>query len=74
MSSPCKGECDRQNESQLILGYKNGQKYCKKCVHYFITKSVRCICCKNVLRSSKKYNKVKQNNISSSLNNQKELL
>lgn len=57
MSSECKGVCDSNNESQLKLGYKNGQKYCKKCQIYFLTKEIRCYCCKNVLRSKKKHNK-----------------
>ena len=60
MSSSCKGVCNALNESQLKLGYKNGQKYCKKCVYYFITTSVRCICCKNVLRATAKHNKLKK--------------
>lgn len=56
MSSDCKGWCDRDNQSQLILGYKNGQKYCKKCAKYFVTKAIRCYCCKNFLRCKKRYN------------------
>ncbi len=71
MSSPCKGECDRIKESQLILGYDNGQKRCTKCQKYVVTQNIRCYCCNNILRSSKKYNKKYD---SSSLNNQKDLL
>lgn len=57
MSSECKGECVRQYESQLKIGYKNGQKYCKKCEKYFLTDKIRCYCCNNQLRTSPKYNK-----------------
>lgn len=67
MSSECKGICSRQAGSQLKIGYKNGQKYCKKCQLYFLTKEIRCRCCKNVLRSKKKYNKItckKDSNVS----------
>ncbi len=56
MSSNCKGLCDMKHESQLIIGYKNGQKRCRKCEKYFITEALRCYCCKNLLRCSKKYN------------------
>ena len=58
MSSECRGECLRHDESQLKIGYKNGQKYCKKCQRYFLTNEIRCKCCKNVLRSKKKHNKI----------------
>ena len=58
MSSECNGECSRREESQLRLGYGNGQKYCKKCHRYFLTDEIRCKCCKNVLRSKKKHNKI----------------
>jgi len=57
LSSYCKGICDIHDESQFVLGYDNGQKFCKKCQKYFKTESVRCYCCKNVLRSKKKHNK-----------------
>ena len=71
MSSECKGECSKQVESQLKLGYKNGQKYCKTCHRYFLTREIRCTCCKNVLRSKKKHNKITCKNNSSFLINQK---
>ena len=63
MSSYCKGICDLNNESQLVIGYRNGQKYCKKCVKYFKTEDVRYHCCKNILRSKKKHNKTWKNEV-----------
>ncbi len=71
MSSECVGKCSRQVESQLRMGYKNGQKYCKKCHVYFLTREIRCKCCKNVLRSKKKHNKTTAKIISTFLINDK---
>lgn len=51
MSSECKGVCDSNTESQLKLGYKNGQKYCTKCSRYFLTELTICYCCRNKLRT-----------------------
>ena len=73
MSSECKGLCDINRESQLKLGYKNGQKYCKKCEKYFLTDEIKCKCCKNKLRCSKKYNKTWKDRISSFVINDKGL-
>jgi len=60
LSSDCKGLCEQNPQSQLILGYKNGQRRCTKCEKYFVTEALRCYCCKNLLRCSKKYNKTKK--------------
>ena len=45
------GICDSNRESQLKLGYKNGQRYCPKCSRYFLTELTTCYCCKNKLRT-----------------------
>ena len=60
MSRSCRGSCDLANESQLRLGYKNGQKYCKVCQMYFLTDKIRCFCCNSQLRSKKKHNKIQR--------------
>lgn len=53
----CKDECRKDLSTQLILGYKNNQKYCKTCQHYWITNDLRCLCCNNKMRNKPKYNK-----------------
>lgn len=63
MSCSCKDQCRLDTSTQLRLGYKNGQKYCKKCQRYFLTSKIRCQCCRNVLRSKKKHNKITCKNI-----------
>lgn len=63
MSSQCRGECVRDASSQLRLGYANGQKYCKTCSHYWITKEIRCSCCSNKMRTTPKYNREKRTSI-----------
>lgn len=58
MSSQCKDECRNDTSSQLKIGYKNGQRYCKTCMHYWNNlEDLRCPCCQNKLRTKPKYNK-----------------
>lgn len=57
MSCSCRDLCRRDTTSQLKLGYKNGQKYCKVCIHYWITEELRCPCCSNKIRNKPKYNR-----------------
>lgn len=57
MSSCCKGLCIRDKSPQIILGYDQGQKFCTICNHRFITEDYRCMCCKQKMRGSAKYNR-----------------
>lgn len=57
MSSRCRGLCTRDNSTQLILGYANGQKFCSVCKHRWITKDVRCKCCSQIMRIKPRYNR-----------------
>ncbi len=67
MSFTCRGTCEMEGESQLKLGYKNGQKFCKVCGKYTTKKITRCYCCNVQLRTSKKHNKLKKEESSTSL-------
>lgn len=59
MSWVCKGVCgmDCYKEGQLIIGYANGQRFCRTCQRYFVTDSFRCMCCNQVLRQDKRHHK-----------------
>ena len=57
MSCHCKDECRLDTSTQLILGYKNGQRFCKTCDHYWLTNDFRCPCCSNKMRTTPKYNR-----------------
>lgn len=61
MSCSCKNICDFvcNKQCQRILGYANGQRYCKTCSKYFVTESIRCTCCNQILRKRKRHNKIK---------------
>lgn len=52
----CKGICICNAESQFIVGYANGGKYCGMCVFWNITTELRCFCCHQQYRSSRRYN------------------
>lgn len=61
MPFSCKGICDIPNQSnnQFIIGYDNGQRYCRTCVFYPTTDSFRCNCCNQVLRQTSRYQRGK---------------
>jgi len=52
----CKGICDSHKESQFIRGYASGAKYCAQCRFWNTTTELRCFCCHQQYRSSKRYN------------------
>ena len=61
----CKGNCEPKNhlDSQFIIGYDNGQKYCSTCSNYWITNLPRCYCCNQVLRKTSRYHRHKKETI-----------
>ena len=61
----CKGNCEPKNhlDSQFIIGYANGQKYCSTCSCYWITDLPRCYCCNQVLRKTSRYHRHKKETI-----------
>jgi hypothetical protein len=54
----CKGICEYNSDSQKIGGYASGQRFCKRCDHWWLTTSHKCGCCGSSLRKSARYNPV----------------
>ena len=56
----CKGVCEMNSykQGQYKIGYASGQKFCMTCQRYFVTNLFRCQCCNQVLRQSKRHNKI----------------